>query len=200
MLVRRDVAGQLQPVDGKLLRGRGVEDHRHAETVAQAHGGLDGFQRDLHLHQHRVGAFDQRTGGFDLGGPDAAVGGGHHDDLVFAVGDGDRGGAAGAVVEAGDVGEVDVFGGEARVQLVAEGVATERADQRYFRAQSRGGHGLVGALAAGHGEEAFAQDGFARADEARRLGDQVHVDAADDDDACHASSPPCAGFTVEGRA
>ena len=45
---------------------------------------------------------------------------------------------------------------------------------------------MIGTLAAGDGKEAIAQNGFTRLDKTRCLRDQVHVDAADDNDACHA--------------
>ncbi|CAM5290188.1 hypothetical protein RLIN73S_01663 [Rhodanobacter lindaniclasticus] len=53
---------------------------------------------------------------------------------------------------------LDTFGGEAGAQLPAEGVVTERTNQGHFGTESRGGHGLVGALAARYGEEALAEE------------------------------------------
>jgi len=185
VLVRRDIAGELQPVERQLLRGRRVEDHRHAEAMAETQRCLDRFQRDLHLYQHRVGARDQRVRTLDLYRRDPCIGRRHHDDLVLAGGDGDRGGAAGAVVEPGGVGEVDAFGGQALEQLLGERIIANGADECHLGAESRRGHGLVCTLAAGHGEKALAEDGLAGADKTRRLRDQIHIDAADDDDAGH---------------
>src|SRR5690606_10944829 len=48
--------------------------------------------------------------------------------------------------------------------------------------------GLVGALAAGNSQETIAGERFARIGETRRKRDQIHVDAADDDDSRHAGS------------
>jgi len=197
MLVGRDVAGEGEPFGGQRPRRCRIQDHRYLQLPAQPQGRLDGVERDLHLHQHGVGVCDEVARGFDVRRRDACIGGGDHHDLVLAGGHRNGSGAAGLVVQPLHVREIHAFLAQAGVQLVTEGVATQRADQGHLGTEPGRRHRLVCALATRHGEEALAEQRLARLRETRSLGDQVHVDAADDDDAAsHAISLQSDGRSI----
>ena len=85
-----------------------------------------------------------------------------------------------AVGQSDDLREVHAFGPEKRKGLVREGVDSGPGPQPDVGAQSGEGQRLVGALAAGMAREAGAYDGFSRAGEGGRAGDDVEIDRADD--------------------
>ena len=84
-----------------------------------------------------------------------------------------------------DEGEVDALRGEKRPQLLAERIRAQPADQRGRRAELRGGHRLVGALAARKIMHGFAGDGLADLGMPAGGRHHIHVDAAGDEDAPH---------------
>ena len=85
--------------------------------------------------------------------------------------------------------EVDPLRGEERLQLVAERILAEPADQRRRRAEFGGGDRLVGALAAGKIKHRVAGDGFADAGMPVGGCHHIHVDAAGNENAAHALFP-----------
>ncbi|KLD74197.1 hypothetical protein Y886_33930 [Xanthomonas hyacinthi DSM 19077] len=186
VLVRREEAHARQPLDRQQLRGGGIENDGNAFVLRDAQRGVDRVEGNFQLDQHRIGTTNDVAGGLDLGGRDATVSGGHHDDAVLATGDRDRCRAAADPVNPRHVGHVDAFGHEAIVKLFAESVVADATDHRHRGTETRGGDRLVRALAAGDGEETVAGQRFARAGKARRERDQVHIDASDDDDSRHA--------------
>ena len=74
------------------------------------------------------------------------------------------------------------FAAKAFERLVAKRVAPHPGHQRHVAAESRGGHRLIGALAAGRGAKSSAQHGFPRRRQACSLNHQIGVHTADDDD------------------
>ena len=72
-------------------------------------------------------------------------------------------------------------------KLAAEIIFADGAYHLHLRAQAGGGHGLIGTFAAHKALKAAAQKRFAHLWEARRAGDQIHIDAADNGDfgCCH---------------
>ena len=84
-----------------------------------------------------------------------------------------------------DAGDVDSGGGKAGLQLVAEDVAADAADHfdsDVRRAGASGGAGLVGALATGERDEVMAEDGLAARGQVRDADDEVHIEAAENND------------------
>ena len=77
---------------------------------------------------------------------------------------------------------------EERLQLVAERVLAEPADQRRRCAEFRRGYRLVGALAAGKIQQRGAGDGFADAGMPVGRRHHIHVDAAGNEYAAHVYS------------
>ena len=69
---------------------------------------------------------------------------------------------------------------ECRERLRGDRVVPDTADQRYLRAEPRGGDRLVRALAAGHAGEARATHRLPRPRQPLRPDDEVEVDRADD--------------------
>jgi len=88
------------------------------------------------------------------------------------------------------------------VRSRVEGIVTDRADHVHVGTKPCGGHGLVAAFATVHREKAFPEQGFAGRRKTRRHGDQIHIDAADDDQAGHdalAGMKICESVNAEAR-
>ena len=80
---------------------------------------------------------------------------------------------------------LDVLGFGQRRGAVADGIATQGAEEKCFGAEARGGHGLVETLAARSAGKQ-AEPRFARLRKAFATPDVVLVERTDDDDSTHA--------------
>ena len=166
-------------------RRRRIEDRGRAGGAGAVEEGGDRGQRNLELADGDV-AFRQRSRA-DVGGVDQPVGAGNDDDGVVGIGDGDDRRSGVGLGRLPHEAQVDSLRREERLQLVAERILAEPADQRRRRAEFGGGDRLVGALAAGKIQHRAAGDGFA--DARMPLGGRhhIHVDAAGNENAAHAS-------------
>ena len=99
----------------------------------------------------------------DIGRAHQRIGAGNDDDGVVGVGGGDDGRSGMRPGRCLHEAQVDSLCAEERLQLVAERILAEPADQRRRCAEFCGGYRLVGALAAGKIEQRGAGDGFADA-------------------------------------
>ena len=154
------------------------------------------FEREFELAENHAGGSDLRGVAMDEVGRDFAVGSGDDDDAVLALvvdeDGGDAGGAGNALDGLGsDAGVCEIFDERGAEDIgVGCGGGSDGADHLDGIAEARGGDGLVGAFAAGGGVEVGADDGLAGDGDGVGVRDQVHVDAADDDDGfagvCHA--------------
>ena len=163
---------------------------RHEGREIQDGAGAGGAR----LLQDRLGRGDRRL---ELRHPDLVVarrladhllgeveiGAGGDGDGVVLLGDLDQRDAGGRSVDLAHAGAVDVVVGEEGAQAVGEGIVADRADHRRRHAETSGCDGLVEAFAAGQERHGRAQYGFAGGRPARALHDDVHVEAAADDDA-----------------
>ena len=129
---------------------------------------------------HRFEA-DQRV--VDLGGGDPRIRPRRDRDQVLAGGvHEDQGDTRRRAAEAGDLVGRDTLSFERGGGLVPEGIVPERGDQCDTRPETRGGDGLVAALAAVEPIERPAEHRLARGRQPIRLHDEVDVDRAHDDD------------------
>ncbi len=86
-----------------------------------------------------------------------------------------------------------------RQRLVGHGIVADGADQHDVGAQTPGGERLVRALAARGTPKGRTDDGLARPGQARRIGDQVEIDAADHAQPGHQRHPDTRSVRLIGR-
>ncbi|MNE55712.1 hypothetical protein D3C80_1505650 [compost metagenome] len=126
----------------------------------------------VRLLQHRIETTEHRR-------RQCAVGpGDDHDGVLAVVVDHDQRHATGALHGA-DSPTIDALVQQRLAQHLAIGIAAHAAHHRHLRAEARGRHSLVRALAATDGRKRLADQCFSTTGQARRPGHQVHVQAAD---------------------
>ena len=174
---------EIEHFSAECDRRRRIENRGRAGRTGALEKGADRGQRNFELADRDI-AFRKRRRG-DIGGADQRIGAGHDDDGVVGIGEGDDRRAGMGVGGFLHKREVDALRGEERLQLIAERILADPADQRGRRAELGGCDRLVGALAAGKIQHRFAGDGLA--DPGMPVGRRhhIHVDAAGDEDAAH---------------
>ena len=136
------------------------------------------------MHEYRVGVLDVIAVASDVISGDGEVCARCDGNCVFAIfRHKDRRYASRFLGQFDEALCIDTGRSERRAEHGAESVVTDCADEGGLRAEARGGDGLVRAFAAGDDGETGALQRFARFRTARDAGDEVGVDAADDDDA-----------------
>ena len=178
---------EIEQLGAEFDRGRRIEDRGRAGGAGAFEEGGDRGQRNLELADRDVALRKDSRG--DVGGAHQRVGAGNDDNGVVGIGDGDDGRAGVGAGRFLHEAQVDPLCGEERLQLIAERILAEPADQRRRRAEFCGRHRLVGALAAGKVEHRCACDGLADAGMPVGRRHHIHVDAAGDEHAAHALIP-----------
>ena len=153
-------------------------------TLAEGDGRIDGFERNLELHQDEIAGLQDARGAIDVRRRKIGVRALHDEDRVFAVRlDHDRRDPAGLPLHAPDMARIDpkrlkiAYGG------VGEHVVANRRNHHDRGTQLGCGHRLIGSLPAVSHFEAWRLDGFTLDRHPIDIGDEVHHIAADDGDA-----------------
>ena len=117
---------------------------------------------------------------------DGMIGAGGNDDGILPFGVHPNESDAGRLLPSStDFADVDAGLGKARFELIAEDVVADAAE--HFDGHVRGtgppgGAGLIGAFASGKGDEVMTEDGFPAGWQVRDANDEIHIEAAENDD------------------
>ncbi|CQD15571.1 hypothetical protein U2A4042610013 [Corynebacterium striatum] len=158
-------------------------DHRrevdHHPTPRQVHRAVETIGGDLTLQQDDAGLFNEPGMPVHIVGVHAGIRAGHDDDGVLTViGHRDHGQTGGAV-DGVDCGHVSAGGTHVYQGGVGHGIGTHRTDHVDLRTELGGGHGLIGALAAGADLTTAAEEGLTGVGVAVDRGGQIRVDGSD---------------------
>ena len=181
-LVQHGDIDQLQQARRVGNHGRQVEHRVCARVARRGQHGLRRGDRRLELRHPDLVAPRHVA---DHGAGEVVVGAAGDGDGVVAFDDLDHGDAGGLPFDHADAEAVDVFVGQERAQGVAEAIVADRAQHGGRHTEPRRRDGLVEALAAGQQRHLGAEQRLARGGAPCALHDDVHVEAAADDDPAH---------------
>ena len=186
-----DVIHHCQHIFGHCRSRRGVEDDRLAHGVQAADGLVHHRQGDLMLQKEDVAVRQRGQHALQPLHAAFAVGGGHDDDVVLALGvDLNGGRACGLPLAHAHQRRIHAVFAEIAQVAVAKGVVAHAAGHAHGHAKPPQRHGLVGALAAGDGGEGSARQRLAGFGEALHARDDIHVDGTDDRQFFHSAPMP----------
>ena len=189
-------AGEKIGVHGRC--GRGVHQGVKPQFVSGANKCADCLRGAFKLSERHIARLCHRLQRFAHEvWPKAAIGAGVKDDAVLGIAANNDGRACGkrAVTQ---VAGIYGIGFQHGAQLTAKGIVAHLAYEAHWSSKSRGGHCLVGSLAAGSGHKVRTSEGFSCLRHPVHLDAQVHVHAAAYDELCHSHSfvPVAFAFTL----
>ena len=127
---------EIEQLAAEIAWRRRIEDRGGAGGAGALEEGDDGGQGNLELADRDVAL--RKCGRGDIGGAEQRVRAGNDDDGVVGIGDRDDRRSAMGFSGLPHEAEVDSLRGEKRLQLVAERILAEPADQRDLRAELGG--------------------------------------------------------------
>ena len=183
VLVRDQVVGRLEQLRAQRRRGRGIQDRSAAALVGGPKGRRRHALRDLELADDDADAVERADGAAAAASASTRSFAPGTTMIRFVPSGSTQIGATPLEpsTRATWVASTPCRSRFSKV-IVGVDVVAERADHRDAATEARRHHGLVRALAAEAHLEALADDRLARVRHTLRVGDQVDVQAADDDD------------------
>ncbi len=178
---------EIEQFRGEFDRRRRIEDRRRAGRAGAFEEGGNSGQGNLELADRDIAL--RKRGRGDIGGINKRVGAGNDDNRVVGIGCRNEGRSGMGFGGFPHQAQVEPLCGEERLQVTAERILAEPADQRRRRAELCGRDRLVRALAAGKVKHRVTGDGFADAGMPVGGCHHIHVDASGNENAAHVSFP-----------
>ena len=147
--------------------------------LRQLRRGNHALHRYFELREHHIASgngFLMRQHVFRRQGE---IGARHGNNRIFTARNGDVGDTSRVSLHRFDTIAAYALTVEVGQHFIAETVVAHRADHAHVRTQARGGHRLIGPLAAHEAVEIRSQQRFAHTRETRCVGYQIHIDTAD---------------------